>query len=681
MELLGLVGYGVAAIVWGLFTVLLISARKYSFARNFLVASIGVTFLSLLLSTIQVYQSFSLLFVFVVEFLKLLVWSLFLLNLRYSIQSFSQFWQSAEIRRFLVVAVIAIAVSAYSIQTINQFSWFFTVLLALTLYPLVLVEQLYRNGSETQRWAFWPLLIGLGAMLVYDFIMYAQGALLNRLDFNFWYARGYVLTLSMPFILLTSKRIKDWSNSLYVSRDVVFYSTMLVIGGGYLLLLSFAGYIIRFIDGQWSGPLAVGFLALGVIVFAPFVLMQSFRSKVKVFITKHFFANKYDYRSEWLTLTNAIETASANDIYQDACLAFKQVLPMKVCGYVKINNMNICEPKFVSDLNFTEESLQQMSLIADFCQQQTWIIDVREYQHSRDKYKNLVIDDQCLLTQHIDVLAPVVHQQKLLGFFVFAHVQDKPTLNFEDRDFIFAVSNQLGNYIFLQQAQQQISQSQQFNVFSRMSAFVLHDLKNIQAQLSLINANAERHRDNPEFVDDVFDTVNSAATRLEKVVRQLANKNTDKMVEQKQVDIATLLEEVLAVRNQQQPNVSLKVENDCSLNIDKDGLLSIISHLIQNAQEACDADDEVTVHAKVHAESLLIEIADTGEGMSKEFIRQQLFKPFETTKGNSGMGIGAYEARHFIEQNGGVLNVVSVPEQGSTFTIKLPLSHDKVDRG
>ncbi|WP_068544436.1 XrtA/PEP-CTERM system histidine kinase PrsK [Thalassotalea crassostreae] len=675
MELLGLVGYGVAAIVWGLFTVLLISARKYSFARNFLVASIGVTFLSLLLSAIQVYQSFSLLYVFIVEFFKLLVWSLFLLNLRYSIQSFSQFWQSPEIRKFLIVAVIAIAVSVYSIQTINQFSWFFTVLLALTLYPLVLVEQLYRNGSETQRWAFWPLLIGLGAMLVYDFIMYAQGALLNRLDFNFWYARGFVLTFSMPFILLTSKRIKDWSNSLFVSRDVVFYSTMLVIGGSYLLLLSFAGYIIRFIEGQWSGALAVGFLALGLIVFAPIVLMQSFRNKVKVFITKHFFANKYDYRNEWLKLTNAIETANANDIYQDACVAFKQVLPMKICGYVKINNMNICEPKFVSDFNFTDESLLQMRKIADFCQQKSWIIDVREYQHNHDKYKSLDIDEQPLLTQHIDVLAPVVHQQKLLGFFVFSHVQDKPTLNFEDRDFIFAVSNQLGNYIFLQQAQQQISQSQQFNVFSRMSAFVLHDLKNIQAQLSLINANAERHRDNPEFVDDVFDTVNSAASRLEKVVKQLANKNIDKMVDQKQVDIASLLEEVLVVRNQQKPYVTLAVENDCSLNIDKDGLLSIISHLIQNAQEACSADGDVTVKANVHTESLQIEISDTGEGMSKEFIRQQLFKPFETTKGNSGMGIGAYEARHFIEQNGGVLNVVSVPEQGSTFTIKLPLSH------
>ena len=60
--------------------------------------------------------------------------------------------------------------------------------------------------------------------------------------------------------------------------------------------------------------------------------------------------------------------------------------------------------------------------------------------------------------------------------------------------------------------------------------------------------------------------------------------------------------------------------------------------------------------------------------MSEEFVQNQLFRPFETTKGRAGMGIGVYESLQVVSAIGGRLAVTSVPELGTTFRISLPLA-------
>jgi signal transduction histidine kinase len=69
---------------------------------------------------------------------------------------------------------------------------------------------------------------------------------------------------------------------------------------------------------------------------------------------------------------------------------------------------------------------------------------------------------------------------------------------------------------------------------------------------------------------------------------------------------------------------------------------------------------------------MLVIISDNGEGMSSEFIKTRLFKPFDTTKGNAGMGIGAHDAKAFLEKIGGQLLVESCVNEGSTFTMYIP---------
>jgi putative PEP-CTERM system histidine kinase len=205
-----------------------------------------------------------------------------------------------------------------------------------------------------------------------------------------------------------------------------------------------------------------------------------------------------------------------------------------------------------------------------------------------------------------------------------------------------------------------------------MSAFLVHDLKNVQAQLALITTNAEKHRDNPEFVDDVFETVESATERLEKVLSQLRKKQVEQS-SHSQVGLAAIITKVVEQCNVRLPQVEFDQQGSCSTFIDSESFQSVVHHLIQNAQEATANNGWVKVSIAEKKRTIRITIEDNGSGMSEEFINTRLFRPFDTTKGNAGMGIGVFEAKQFFESMAGIIKVESTPKQGTTFTIDLPL--------
>jgi putative PEP-CTERM system histidine kinase len=206
-----------------------------------------------------------------------------------------------------------------------------------------------------------------------------------------------------------------------------------------------------------------------------------------------------------------------------------------------------------------------------------------------------------------------------------------------------------------------------------MSAFLVHDLKNVQAQLALISTNAKKHGDNPEFIADVFETVESATERLSKVLSQLRNKHVAQS-ESQLVDIGELINSVVKQRNISLPLVTFDNLNHCEMAIDGETFHSVLNHLIQNAQEATNKQGWVKVELTEQENHLGIVISDNGCGMSKDFITNRLFKPFDTTKGNAGMGIGVFEAKQFIEGIAGIIKVESIQGEGTKFIIDLPIN-------
>jgi putative PEP-CTERM system histidine kinase len=244
--------------------------------------------------------------------------------------------------------------------------------------------------------------------------------------------------------------------------------------------------------------------------------------------------------------------------------------------------------------------------------------------------------------------------------------------DWEVLDLLKTASTVAASYLALDDAGRELTEARQFEGFNRLSAFVIHDLKNLIAQLTLVLRNAERHHDNPAFVRDAFATLDHVVERMNRLMNQL--RNAGPSVTSEPVDLGRLLRDVKAARACQLPEPDLDgADSDIVIMANRDRLFSAMEHIVHNAQDAAGKHGSVAIRLDGDSgERVAVEIEDTGSGMSADFIRTRLFRPFDTTKGLTGMGIGAYESREYVRSLGGEVIVSSEPGRGTTFRIVIP---------
>jgi len=185
--------------------------------------------------------------------------------------------------------------------------------------------------------------------------------------------------------------------------------------------------------------------------------------------------------------------------------------------------------------------------------------------------------------------------------------------------------------------------------------------------------NAEKLKDNPAFVEDAIETINGSVARMNTLLRKLQRNEPEGISTLNLIDI--LLDAVKRCRKSEPiPTLRKEVEN-VRVRGDIESLTMVFVHMIQNAQDATPTNGFIDVSLEVKDDHVLVAIEDNGEGMDTDFIRDRLFKPFETTKAGKGMGIGVYQTRDYIESLGGRITVDSTVNEGTTFTVTLPLSH------
>ncbi|TWX51070.1 XrtA/PEP-CTERM system histidine kinase PrsK [Colwellia hornerae] len=674
MDSLGLFGYSLAGIAYLVFALLIFAARNKTTLARWVLVSVLVTVIANGVAALQIKLGFSLQWAMLADGFKVACWSLLILLCNTEQRSFRAMIANSQIRQYAKVwSMLMVACWLASVLLNYSYEYIFLLFIVLNLWSLVLLEQLYRSADSQVRWAIWPLVIALASVAIFDFVLYAQATMVDSIDFDFWFSRGFISFIVVPLLLISTRRIRNGAVRIFVSRHVVFYSSMLMIAGIYLLVMAFAGYVINYIGGEWGSVVSISFLMLSALVLIALLITESLRRRLKVFIAKNFFANKYEYRDEWLNLIGKIETTNAESYYQMAT----QIMMSKVAAHAGAILKKVTGQRF--SVQYSEKLIiddifnQQLVECSHFCQRQGWIIDIEEYRQTPTVYPELNLDLSLFDAKNIRIIVPIFIGKAFYGMFILAGKNEIKQLNWEDRDLLFAISKQLGNFVSLHEANDKLAESKQFDAFNRMSAFLVHDLKNVQAQLALITSNAEKHRDNPEFIADVFETVESATERLSKVLSQLRNKQAAQS-KSELVDISEIISSVIEQRNIDLPKVIFNKFDHCEMAIDNETFHSVLNHLIQNAQEATSNDGWVKVELTQIENHIGIKISDNGCGMSTDFINNRLFKPFDTTKGNAGMGIGVFEAKQFVEGIAGIIKVESVEGQGTVFIIDLPIS-------
>ena len=263
----------------------------------------------------------------------------------------------------------------------------------------------------------------------------------------------------------------------------------------------------------------------------------------------------------------------------------------------------------------------------------------------------------------------------MLGFVSLLRPRAPQNLNWENRDLLKTAGMQAASYLALYQAADALADARQFEGFNRLSAFVIHDLKNLIAQLSLVAKNAAKHKHNPDFVDDAVNTIENSVLKMNRLMAQLQSADALGEGEGRAIDLVSELRSLVDVRSNSLPKPELECETEKAEVLGQgDRLGAVFGHVLQNALDATPADGNVRVVLRTRGEHAIVEIRDTGVGMDKHFIENRLFRPFDSTKGLAGMGIGAYECREVVQAAGGQVNVDSELGKGTVFRIMLPLA-------
>lgn len=545
--------------------------------------------------------------------------------------------------------------------------------MALPVFALVLVEQLFRNVSEDSRWNIKPLCLGLTGAFLFDVYLYSQSVLFNRIDDDALSIRGAVHAMMVPLLALSGSRRRDWMSRISVSRKAAFHSATLLIAGVYLLFISAVGYYVRYFGGEWGRALQLGLIFLALVMLVMLALSGAMRARLRVYLGKHFFSYRYDYREEWLRFT---QTLSASQSPQELGLQVVRGLANMLespGGALWLKRPD--DTAFVQsarwNLPATLQAEDAASSVCQFMRDGGWVVNLEEFRSFPRRYGAMTLPAWLQDVQQAWLLVPLTMGSELIGFVVLASARTRVDVNWEVNDLLKTAGRQAASFLAQMQATEALLEVRKFDAFNRMSAFVVHDLKNIVTQLSLMVKNAKRLSHNPEFQADMLMTVENSLERMRQLMLQLREGATPSGTAVG-VDLGGIVNRLAKVAAGRGREVDVKVQDELSTRGHAERLERIIGHMVQNALDATDAAGRVWIRLERRSGQACIEVGDTGHGMSPEFVRDRLFKPFQTTK-QAGMGIGAYESFQYVQELGGKVEVKSELKVGTIVTLLLPL--------
>lgn len=686
----------VGTIAWGTgaFVCLLVTARlqarpdRFGFARKALMAASGVTGLWALTGALTGPAS---IFAELADSLRNLAWlfaiyRLFAIDGRHkSMTAVRPLLLAVGFVELLQLALLLLLLGSPSHGLLADLA-FQTITLFRILVAtggLMLVHNLYGGASKDTRLALrWPAL-AFATLWGFDLNHYTISYLLAESYAGLVAVRGFG---ALAFGLLLAIGLTRGSETLRFSpsRAVMFQSASLMLIGAYLVFMVAIARWLAWAGQELTAQLQLVFAGIAAIALAVLASSRALRAWMRVTLTKHLFQHRYDYRQEWLRFTHTIARVGP-----DGGPLHERVI-RAVADMTDSPAGILLTPTETGDLALAsrwqwptaEVPPQAMSAAAvhAFEADHTggFIVDLDELRgpdalpRTDQAEPQLLVPEWLLADPRAWALVPLHHFERLVGVVVLARPLLARRLDWEDFDLLRVAGQQLASYLAEQSSQEALAEAGRFDDFNRRIAFVMHDIKNLASQLSLLARNAEAHAENPEFRADMLVTLRNAADKLKTLLARLSRYGTAS-VEQLTPVAADQVARKLVAQFKASHRIELVELGPCQVAARQELLEQVLAHLLQNAIDASEPDSPIIVQVAVEQLQGVITVIDAGSGMSAEFVRTGLFKPFVSTK-PGGFGIGAYEARELVRAMGGQLEVESREGLGSRFAIRLPLA-------
>jgi putative PEP-CTERM system histidine kinase len=538
--------------------------------------------------------------------------------------------------------------------------------LTIAAGSLVLVHNLYGQAAPDSRLGIKFPTIALAAMWAYELHLFTTGYLSRVEPTELVAVRGLVLALLAPLFLLGLRRNGEWKVQL--SRAATFQSFSVLAILAYLIAMMAAARAFE-IAGGGLGAIAQAAVVLAMTGAAALVIPSNrARAWLRVILAKHLFEHRYDYREEWLRFARAVGS-SGQDNAPIGERIVKALADMAGSpgGLLLVGHEGealTLEAQWQWAGETPARPVEARDLVA-FLERSGHVLDFGA--PHQEAPSSTALDG---LGGWAGI--PLLHRDKLVGLVVLAHPLVRRPLDWEDFDLFRTAGIQAATYLAEARTQEALANAQRFDEFNRRFAFILHDIKNLVSQLSLVARNAERHADNPAFREDMIATLQSSVRKMNDLLVRLSPGRAADAEPPRAVRLAEVADAVVRMKRRVH-SVTLAADDDIVGLANPAGLEQALSHLVQNAIDASPGDAPIEVKLGASASEARIEVRDRGTGMSADFIRSRLFQPFASTK-DGGFGVGAFEARALIAAMGGRIEVRSREGQGTCFTIFLPLA-------
>ena len=545
----------------------------------------------------------------------------------------------------------------------NAGYFFYLGILVFLVIALTNLEATLVNASQDALWRMKLGTVALGSMLAVLVFYYSHALLYRTLNMALVPVRSLLFTVAAVMLVYAHTNWRGEAR-VKVSHALLLRSAVLAVISGYLLLLGALGEGMKYFGPRFPRVLALSLAFLTGVMLLLVLLSERFKREIKVFLHKNFCRSKYDYRAQWLGLTERLATfESGEELLKRVLLAYCDIFGVKGsalflheegCGW-------LCATS-VREMDEVRETIADGNSLLNYLRQQRRVFCCRDFNPEIRKENHEFIEKH-----RISFVIPLFESDLLSGFIVLGEqVVQNEHYHYEDFDLMKTIARQVSIAIQHQRLSEELARAKTMEAVANLVTFVMHDLKNLAATILLIVDNAQEHLDNPEFQKDMLSGLGNTAQKMQGLIGRLRNLGACDLFQLRQVDLLPLVER--SARMVPEGTVTVQGSHQSAL-ADEQGLQKVLQNLFLNGIEA--SPQGAPILAEVGFDGApYIRVTDRGCGMSPRFLRSELFAPFHTTK-PKGLGIGLYQSRQVVVAQGGKMEVSSVEGNGSVFTVWL----------
>lgn len=557
------------------------------------------------------------------------------------------------------------------------------LLLVVHVWILMNLEQTFRAAVGLVRWRIKFVVLGLTVIFGARLFTHSQEVLFSSYDPDWLKIQSSALLIGCILLAVAFPRAGRGAIEIYPSRAVLSTSVTLLLTGSYLVIV---GVLARFVRTRGEAEhleLQILLVVAGIALLGVLLLSDRLRQRLHAFVVRHFARAQYDSTKIWdelsLRLASVRDEASLNELSVKIVSGTFEVLAVTLWLVDEQNGRLAPVASTAPQAGAGSNAILPAALSNDIAaglRERASPFDLEELNDAwAEELRRL--NPTTFATGGNRWCVPLRTGDRILGALVLADRVNGAVYTVEESLLLQCMTDQVTSVLLNLRLADQVARSRELDALQTMSAFFVHDLKNAAASLNLTLKNLPMHFDDPAFREDALRAIGNTARRIDELTARLSAFRQKPQLKRVETALNQVVSETLdRLDGLQDVELTRDLQPLPAILVDREQIQSVVTNLVLNARDALGPGGTISVRTELDGNSAILSVADNGCGMGAAFLKNSLFRPFQSSKKN-GLGIGMFQSRMIVEAHGGTIRVESEPGNGSTFWVILPIMEQK----